>query len=240
MPLAVHWDILQQDLRYTARTLNRARGFALTAIVIVALGVGANTAAFSVTDFVLFRPLPFPDADRLVTIWQRSPGYSRMELSPANIRDWKQAATSFERIGIYRHMAANLDRHRRAGAHRRRGRQRRPVPDARRPGGARAASSPTAKTASAPPKAVDPERQPVADGVRRGPERPRPQGGARRSAVLGDRRDAAGLQLSVDATSSSGCRWCCRPTTTRIATTTSSTASPGSSPARRSTARARR
>ena len=45
--LAVHWDILKQDLRYTARTLSRARGFALTAIVIVALGVGANTAAFS-------------------------------------------------------------------------------------------------------------------------------------------------------------------------------------------------
>ena len=106
--LAVHWDILKQDLRYAARTLRRAPGFAVTAIVIVALGVGANTAAFSVTDFVLFRPLPFPDADRLVTIWQRSPGYSRMELSPANIRDWKQAATSFERVGIHRQMGANL------------------------------------------------------------------------------------------------------------------------------------
>jgi predicted permease len=105
---AVHWDILKQDLRYTARTLNRSRGFALTAIVIVALGVGANTAAFSVTDFVLLRPLPFADPDRLVTIWQRSPGYSRMELSPANIRDWKQAATSFERVGIHRQMGATL------------------------------------------------------------------------------------------------------------------------------------
>jgi predicted permease len=106
--LAVHWDILKQDLRYTARTLNRSRGFALTAIVIVALGVGANTAAFSVTDFVLFRPLPFANADRLVTIWQRSPGYPRMELSPANIRDWKQAATSFERVGIHRQFGTSL------------------------------------------------------------------------------------------------------------------------------------
>lgn len=106
--LAVHGDILKQDLRYTARTLNRSRGFALTAIVIVALGVGANTAAFSVTDFVLFRPLPFADAGRLVTIWQRAPGYSRMELSPANIRDWKQAATSFERVGIHTQYGASL------------------------------------------------------------------------------------------------------------------------------------
>jgi putative ABC transport system permease protein len=106
--LAVHWDILKQDLRYATRTLRRAPGFACTAIVVVGLGVGANTAAFSVTDFVLLRPLGFPDADRLVTIWQRSPGYSRMELSPPNIRDWKQAATSFDRVGIYRQLGANL------------------------------------------------------------------------------------------------------------------------------------
>src|SRR5829696_7836834 len=100
--LAVHWDILRQDLRYTARTLGRAPGFAATAILIVALGVGANTAAFSLTDFVLFRPLPFPDADRLVTLWQ-SPGggYSRMELSPPNYHDWKKASASFERLGAY-------------------------------------------------------------------------------------------------------------------------------------------
>jgi predicted permease len=106
--LAVHWDILKQDVKYTARTLRHAPGFAITAIAVVALGIGANTAAFSVTDFVLIRPLAFPDADRLVTIWQRSPGYSRMELSPANIRDWKQAATSFERVGIHRDLGANL------------------------------------------------------------------------------------------------------------------------------------
>jgi predicted permease len=107
--LAVHWDILRQDLRYTARTLNRSRGFAATAILIVALGVGANTAAFSLTDFVLFRPLPFPEADRLVTLWQsQGGGYSRMELSPLNYHDWKQASTSFERLGMYTNTAANL------------------------------------------------------------------------------------------------------------------------------------
>jgi hypothetical protein len=50
---AAQWDILKQDLRYTVRTLSRARGFALTAILVTGLGVGANTAAFSVADFVL-------------------------------------------------------------------------------------------------------------------------------------------------------------------------------------------
>jgi putative ABC transport system permease protein len=109
--LAVHWDILRHDLRYTARTLAHARGFALTAIVVVALGVGANTAAFSVTDFVLFRPLPVRDADRLVYVWQNAPGYARMEMSPANYRDWRRAATSFEQMGIHTQAAVTLLHH---------------------------------------------------------------------------------------------------------------------------------
>src|SRR4051812_15957171 len=51
--LSLHWDILRQDLRYTWRTLRRSPGFAITATLVVALGVGANTAAFSIADFVL-------------------------------------------------------------------------------------------------------------------------------------------------------------------------------------------
>ena len=95
----VHWDILRQDLRYTVRTLARTPGFTLTAILVVALGIGANTAAFSVTDFVLIRPLPFPQPDRLVRIWESVPGYSQMELSPGNYRDWKNRSASFEAFG---------------------------------------------------------------------------------------------------------------------------------------------
>src|SRR6187401_2239371 len=57
-----------QDLRFALRLLNRHRGYAMTAILTVALGVGANTAVFSVADSVLFRPLPFPDADRLFVL----------------------------------------------------------------------------------------------------------------------------------------------------------------------------
>ena len=66
--LRTHWDILAQDLRYTARTLVRARGFALATILVTALGVGANTATFSVASLVLVRPLPFPNPETLVRI----------------------------------------------------------------------------------------------------------------------------------------------------------------------------
>src|SRR5882762_11604821 len=64
----VHWDIFAQDLRYVARTLGRAPGFAATAVLVVAIGIGATTAAFSVTDFVLLRPLPFAGPNRLVKV----------------------------------------------------------------------------------------------------------------------------------------------------------------------------
>ncbi len=103
---AVHWDIFIQDLHYTGRVLKRSPAFAITAMCIVALGIGATTAAFSVTDFVLLRPLPFQEADRLVKLYERTPSYGRLELSAANFRDWKAASTVFERIGLY-HLAAN-------------------------------------------------------------------------------------------------------------------------------------
>ncbi len=106
--LAVHWDILRQDLRYTARALGRSPGFALTAVLVVALGVGANTAAFSLADFVLVRPLPYPDSDRLVKVWHRTPGYGRMELSPPNYNDWRATATVFAGMGAFTESAVNL------------------------------------------------------------------------------------------------------------------------------------
>jgi len=111
---AVHWAILIQDLRYTARTLNRARGFALTAILVTALGVGANTAAFSVADFVLLRPLPFPDPDSLAMLCEgpRTGGGGTWgcmnELSPANYRDLKTMSASFQAMGAYWGGAINL------------------------------------------------------------------------------------------------------------------------------------
>src|SRR5262245_59828421 len=112
MNAAAHWDILKQDLRYTIRTLSRARGFALTAILVTALGVGANTAAFSVADFVLLRPLPFSEPDALVRLCEgprTGGGWGCMnQLSPANYRDLKSMSSSFEEMGAFASDAVNL------------------------------------------------------------------------------------------------------------------------------------
>jgi hypothetical protein len=104
----VHVDLLRQDLHYTARMLRRTPGFAVTAVLIVALGIGATTAAFTVTDFVLLRPLPFPQPERLVKLWETHPNYGRTELSAGNYRDWKRGSTVFESIGLYHLHAGNL------------------------------------------------------------------------------------------------------------------------------------
>lgn len=106
---AVHWDILRQDLHYTARTLRRTPAFTLTAILLLAIGIGANTAVFSITDFALLRPLPFPEPDRLVKLWQSVPGYySRTVVSPENYRDWKRQSRSYESMGAAWALSANL------------------------------------------------------------------------------------------------------------------------------------
>jgi predicted permease len=110
--LAAQWDVLKQDLRYTVRTLTRARGFTLTAILVIALGVGANTAAFSVADFVLLRPLPFPDSDALVRLCEgprKGGGWGCMnQMSPANYRDFKRMSSSFDDMGAFAGNAVNL------------------------------------------------------------------------------------------------------------------------------------
>ncbi len=106
--LAAHLDLLRQDLSYTWRTLTRSPGFALTAILVTALGVGATTAAFSVADFVMLRPLPFKDPGSLVRVWGAKPQYSQYELSPPNYRDLKAASHSFAAMGAFHPLDANM------------------------------------------------------------------------------------------------------------------------------------
>ena len=106
--LAVHWQIARRDLGYSFRSLLRSPGFALTAILLITIGIGANAAIFTLADFVLVRPLPFPEPQRLVKVWEKHPGYSFMELSPANYRDFTSAATSFTSLAAYTDIDMNL------------------------------------------------------------------------------------------------------------------------------------
>ncbi|MEZ5416285.1 MAG: ABC transporter permease [Vicinamibacterales bacterium] len=101
--IGAHLDLLTADLRDVGRTFRRSPGFAVTVVAVSALGVGATTTAFSLADHVLVRPLPFPDPDRLVKLWQdqSSRGYSRMELSPANFEDWRRQSTAFASVSAY-------------------------------------------------------------------------------------------------------------------------------------------
>ena len=105
---AVHWEIAKRDLRYSVRSLLRSPGFAITAFLLITIGIGANAAIFTLADFVLVRPLPFPESERLVKVWEKHPGYSMRELSPANYRDIKAANTSFASLAAYTDIAMNL------------------------------------------------------------------------------------------------------------------------------------
>ena len=110
--LAAHWSILRQDLHYTARTMSRSRGFVTTVVIVTALGVGANTATFSVADNVLLRPLPFPEPADLVRLCEGpkdGSGWGCMnELSPANFRDAAAMTTKTRGWGAFTGAEANL------------------------------------------------------------------------------------------------------------------------------------
>ncbi len=87
------------DIRHGMRQLAEHRAFAVTAIGILALGLAATVTMFSVTDQILLRPLPYPDADRIVTLWEtRAPSDEALEVAPGNLLDWRQRATSFEHL----------------------------------------------------------------------------------------------------------------------------------------------
>jgi predicted permease len=108
--MRTHLDLLNQDVRHTWRSLSRVPGFALTAILVAAFGIGAATVAFSLADHVLVRPLPFPQADRLVLLWQDQSyrGAARLQYSPENFRDVARMSTSYASIAAYTTISANL------------------------------------------------------------------------------------------------------------------------------------
>jgi predicted permease len=103
-------ETLWQDIFYGARVLLKKPGFTLIAVLTLALGIGANTAIFSVLNSVLLRPLPYKDADRLVWIWDSNPsmGFPRFASSGPNFKDWKQQPTSFEHMAAFTGWSFNL------------------------------------------------------------------------------------------------------------------------------------
>src|ERR1041385_5971542 len=102
-----------QDLRHALRMLVKTPGFSLVAIVTLALGIGANTAIFSLISAVLLRPLPFPEPDRLVLVWddvsaQTHGRYSLAEPTPADYVAWKEQSQSFIDIAAMMPATYNL------------------------------------------------------------------------------------------------------------------------------------
>src|SRR5947207_2330537 len=91
-----------QDIRYSFRTLSKNPGFAAVAVLTLAMGIGANTAMFSVVENVLLRPLPYPQPENLVQIWNTyQPQVPRAALSPGDYADWGEQNASFSEMGAY-------------------------------------------------------------------------------------------------------------------------------------------
>jgi putative ABC transport system permease protein len=102
-----------RDIRFGARALVHSPIFSVVTVLSLALGIGANTAIFSVVNGLLLRPLPYPESERLVDVWhtppqQSFPGLDRFSVSPANYLDWKAQSTAFEQIAVYGYTGLSL------------------------------------------------------------------------------------------------------------------------------------
>ena len=92
--------VLLRDLRFALRQLRRAPVFTLAAVACLGLGIGANTAIFSLINAMLVRPLPYPEPDRIMMVWSSSASRhrERNSVSPADFQDWRSQSGVFERM----------------------------------------------------------------------------------------------------------------------------------------------
>ena len=96
MRLTQWLEELRDDMRFATRQLRRAPGFTLVAAFTLALGIGANSAIFALADATLLRPFPFPEADRLVMVWERFQSFNRVGVAPLNLDDWRERNRTFQ------------------------------------------------------------------------------------------------------------------------------------------------
>src|SRR3954462_9273229 len=101
-------DQLWQDIRFAVRSLARARGFTVVAILTLAFGIGANTAVFSLVNAVLIRPLPFADPDRLVMLFEERTGDPGRNVSGHEFVAWRERSHSFERMATFSYAGFTL------------------------------------------------------------------------------------------------------------------------------------
>src|SRR5512132_4065053 len=97
-----------QDLRYGARMLLKNPGITFVVILALALGIGANTAIFSVVDAVLLRPMPYPESDRIVFLNETSKSMDEISIAYPNFVDWRNQNHVFENIGVFNRSSYNL------------------------------------------------------------------------------------------------------------------------------------
>jgi len=102
------FESLVQDVRFALRMLRKNPGFTMVAVLTLALGIGANTAIFSMVNGVLLRPLPYPEPERLVRIWETKPGSPRNVINPVNFLDWHDQTHSFEAMATVDGADANI------------------------------------------------------------------------------------------------------------------------------------
>jgi predicted permease len=106
---SVRWiDTLGKDVRYGIKLLARDPVFAFVAISVMAIGIGANTAMFSIMDAALLKPLPYPEPERMVRVWEAPTPTSRNGLSTLNFLDWKRLSKSFEALSAVRGLTVAL------------------------------------------------------------------------------------------------------------------------------------
>ena len=198
-------DGVLRDIRHSIRGLRRSPGFALAVLLTLALGIGGNTAIFSVVDQVLLRPLPYPDGDRIVRIYESrldrpatstSPTRFSNGVSPANWLDWQQQSRTISSMGIWFDVARTLtglgEPERLNGQVRLvgvlQGARRRTAARPRGDRGRRQAECSGSRSS---------QSQPVAPSFQWRLERHRPGGSARRHACHGHWRDAARIPLHL-------------------------------------------